>query len=340
MSRLKTLLFALTLVLLASASCQRKELLEPHDHNNLVIKANFDSLALAQLLSHKSDYSNPGEPKTTSYALYEKNTGKLAYRGSFNGLQGAMYVQEGLYDLLVYTTDFNEYDANFFIGMDRPETAETHTRQAPINENPPVESSEDEEPADKAPHPDIKEVWMVEPDPTFGVLVEDVAVFKDLENKVVDVEFVQKSFKYYLTIRCTGLQNIHSAQMNISGMYTTAFLSNEDHRMNEAGTQTLDLQINRTKPANPEDLGKGELYGEFWSFGPNQNDEIINTITLHFVNGDVISKRLKDLTSQIKTLTRGGEIIVEEIVEIKGPPSGFQPGVEDWGDNTDIDIIL
>ena len=340
MSRLKTLLFALTLVLLSSASCQRKELLDPHDHNNLVIKASFDSLGLAQLLSHKSDYSNPGEPKTTSYALYEKNTGKLAYRGSFNGLQGAMYVQEGLYDLLVYTTDFNEYDANFFIGMDRPETAETHTRQAPINENPPAESSEDEEPADKAPHPDIKEVWMVEPDPTFGVLVEDVAVFKDLENKVVDVEFVQKSFKYYLTIRCTGLQNIHSAQMNISGMYTTAFLSNEDHRMNEAGTQTLDLQINRTKPTNPEDLGKGELYGEFWSFGPNQNDEIINTITLHFVNGDVISKRLKDLTSQIKTLTRGGEIIVEEVVEIKGPPSGFQPGTEDWGDNTDIDIIL
>ena len=340
MSRLKTLLFALTLVLLSSASCQRKELLEPHDHNNLVIKASFDSLALSQLLSHKSDYSNPGEPRTTSYVLYEKNTGKLAYRGSFNGLQGAMYVQEGLYDLLVYTTDFNEYDANFFIGMDRPETAETHTRQAPINENPPAESSEDEEPADKAPYPDIKEVWMVEPDPTFGVLVEDVAVFKDLENKVVDVEFVQKSFKYYLTIRCTGLQNIHSAQMNISGMYTTAFLSNEDHRMNEAGTQTLDLQINRTKPTNPEDLGKGELYGEFWSFGPNQNDEIINTITLHFVNGDVISKRLKDLTSQIKTLTRGGEIIVEEIVEIKGPPSGFQPGTEDWGDNTDIEIIL
>ena len=340
MSRLKTQIIILVLAVLAAVGCQRKELLEPHDHNNLVIKASFDSLGLAQLLSHKSDYSNPGEPKTTSYALYEKNTGKLAYRGSFNGLQGAMYVQEGLYDLLVYTTDFNEYDANFFIGMDRPETAETHTRQAPINENPPAESSEDEEPADKAPHPDIKEVWMVEPDPTFGVLVEDVAVFKDLENKVVDVEFVQKSFKYYLTIRCTGLQNIHSAQMNISGMYTTAFLSNEDHRMNEAGTQTLDLQINRTKPTNPEDLGKGELYGEFWSFGPNQNDEIINTITLHFVNGDVISKRLKDLTSQIKTLTRGGEIIVEEIVEIKGPPSGFQPGTEDWGDNTDIDIIL
>ena len=340
MSRLKTLLFALTLVLLASASCQRKELLEPHDHNNLVIKVSFDSLALSQLLSHKSDYTNPGEPKTTSYALYEKNTGKLAYRGSFNGLQGAMYVQEGLYDLLVYTTDFNEYDANFFIGFDNPHTAETHTRQAPIEEHPIDESAEDSEPTDKAPRPDIKEVWMVEPDPTFSVLTENVAVFRDMENKVVEVELIQKSFKYYLTIQCTGLQNIHSAKMNISGMYTTAFLAHEDHRMNEAGTQTLDMQIFRTKPTSPEDLGKGELYGEFWSFGPNQQEEIVNTITLYFVNGDVIVKKLKDLTSQIKTLTRGGEIIVEEIVEIKGPPGGFQPGVEDWGDHKDVNITI
>ena len=341
MSRLKTLLFALTLVLLASASCQRKELLDPHDHNNLVIKASFDSLALAQLLSHKSDYSNPGEPRTTSYILYEKNTGKLAYQGSFNGLQGAMHVQEGLYDLLVYTTDFNEYDANFFIGMDNHQTAETHTRQAPIEEEPPAdEPAEDDEPADKAPRPDIEEVWMVEPDPTFSVLMEDIAVFKDREDQVVEVEFVQKSFKYYLTIQCTGLQNIHSAKMNISGMYTTAFLANEDHRMNESGTQTLDMQIFRSKPTSEEELGKGQIYGEFWSFGPNQNESIVNSIILYFVNGDVIVKKLNDLTSQIKTLTRGGEIIVEEIVEIKGPPSGFQPSVGDWDNPTDVEIII
>lgn len=341
MSRLKTLIILLALaVLSATVGCQRKELLDPHDHNNLVIKASFDSLGLAQLLSHKSGYSNPGEPKTTSYVLYEKNSGLPVYRGTFNGLQGAMHVQEGLYDLLVYTTDFNEYDANFFIGMDRPETAETHTRQSPIEEEPPADPSEDDEPVDKAPRPDIKEVWMVEPDPTFSVLMEDVAVFKDREDQVVEVEFVQKSFKYYLTIQCTGLQNIHSAKMNISGMYTTAFLSNEDHRMNESGTQTLDMQIFRTKPTTEEELGKGEIYGEFWSFGPNQNESIVNSIILYFVNGDVIVKKLNDLTSQIKTLTRGGEIIVEEIVEIKGPPSGFQPSVGDWDNPTDVEIII
>ena len=342
MSRLKTLLFALTLVLLASASCQRKELLEPHDHNNLVIKANFDSLALAQLLSHKSDYSNPGEPRTTSYILYEKTTGKVAYQGFFNGLQGGMYVQEGLYDLLVYTTDFNEYDANFFIGMDDPQTAETHTRQSPIEE-PPIDSSKDEEPVDKAPRPDIKEVWMVEPDPTFSVLVEDVAVFKDMENKVVDAEFVQKSFKYYLTIQCTGLQNIHTAKMNLSGLYTTALLANDSHRMNEAGTQSLDLRITRTKPSTSEELGKGELYGEFWSFGPNQSDDIINSITLYFINGETLTIKLDDeYTSQeqIKSLTKGGEILIKKVVEVKGPPSGFQPGVKDWDDPTDVGIII
>ena len=348
MSRIKTQIIILVLAVLAAVGCQRKELLEPHDHNNLVIKANFDSLALAQLLSHKSDYTNPGEPKTTSYILYEKTTGKVAYQGFFNGLQGGMYVQEGLYDLLVYTTDFNEYDANFFIRMDRPETAETHTRQVPLESAPVKEAAEaavedGEEPADKATPSDVTEVWMVEPDPTFGVLVEDVAVFKNQEDKIVEAEFVQKSFKYYLTIQCVGLQNIHTAKMNLSGMYTSAFLANDNHRMDESGSQTIDLKISHTKPSNSEEIGKGELYGEFWSFGPNQREDIVHSITLYFVNGSEITMYLNDeytSQSQIKSLTRGGEILFKKIVEIKGPPSGFNPNVGNWDNPTDVEITL
>lgn len=337
MSRIKTLMktlshvptlaaaLVLTLVLFASAGCQRKELLEPHDHYNLIIKANFDSLGLSQLLSHKSDgYTQPGEPKSTSYILYEKNTQKIAYRGQFKGLEGRMYVQEGLYDLLVYTTDFNEYDANFFRGMDNKETAETHTRQSVFGES----------------RMDVVEMFMVEPDPTFSVLKEDVAVFQGLGYNNVEVEFVQKSFKYYLTVKCTGLQHIHSAKMNISGMYTSAFLTNEEHRMNEAATQSVDMKIIHHKSDNPEDLGKGEIYGEFWSFGPNLREDIVNSITLYFLNGGERVIMLDDLTGQIKKLTRGGEIIVEQVIEIKGPPSGFDPGVGDWNDPTDVEIIL
>ena len=337
MSRIKTMMktlshattlaaaLVLTLVLFASAGCQRKDLLEPHDHFNLIIKANFDSLALSQLLSHKSDgYTNPGEPKSTSYILYEKNTQKIAYRGKFKGLEGKMYVQEGLYDLLLYTTDFNQYDANFFRAMDNPVTAETYTRQTPLEET----------------RNDFIEMRMVEPDPTFSTLIEDVPVFQGQENQLVEAEFVQKSFKYYLTIKCTGLQNIHTAKMNISGMYTTAFLTNDDHRQNEAGIQTVEMDIIRTKPNSADELGKGEIYGEFWSFGPHANEAIVNTITLYFINGDVITKRLNDLSGQIKTLTKGGEIIVEEVIEIKGPQGGFQPGVGDWQDPTDVEIIL
>ena len=323
MNRLMALL--ITFTLFASAGCQRKDLLEPHEHRNLTIRAHIDDYALDQLLSQKSNgYSKPGEPRTTSYVLYEKNSQKVAYSGSFDGLEGGMYVQEGIYDLLVYTTDFNEYDANFFRGMNKKETAETHTRQTPIDE--------------ASPRSDVQEVYMVEPDPTFSVLKEEIVVFQGQENEVVEVEFVQKSFKYYLTIKAKGLQNIHTAKMNISGMYTQAYLTNEDHRMNEAGIQTVDMEITRYDPKDV--LGEGEIYGEFWSFGPNVREDIFNTITLYFINGDVITMKLQDLSPQIKQLTRGGEIIVTEKLEIKGPASGFQPGVGDWNDPTDVEIIL
>ena len=323
MNRFITLL--MVLVLLAAGACQRKELLDPHDHYNLIINASFDEHALDQLISNKSDgYSKPGEPKTTKYVLFEKTTKKVAYTGSFKGLRGGVYVkEEGIYDLMVYTSDFNELDANFFRGMDSWKTAETYTRQSPIN--------------DVTPRNDVTEMYIVEPDPTFSVLKEEIVVLNGQENQVLDVELVQKSFKYYLTIRAKGLQNIHTATMQISGMYTTAFLTNEDHRMNEAGTQTVDMAINQYDPN--DQLGEGELYGEFWSFGPNLREDISNSITLYFINGDVIKMKLKDLTGQIKTLTRGGEIIVEEYLEIKGPAGGFQPGVGEWND-TNVDLEL
>lgn len=327
MNRITNIVFAILLALTAMVGCQRKDLLEPHDHFNLIIKANFDDHALNQLLSQKSDgYSKPGEPKTTSYILYEKNTRKIAYKGSFKGLQGGMYVQEGIYDLLLYTTDFNELDANFFKGLDNPLTAETYTRQTPIG--------------DASSRNDVKEVYMVEPDPTFGTLYKDIIVFSGYEDQLVEVCFDQKSFKYYLTIKAKGLHQIHTATMNISGMYTSAFLTHDEHRMNEAGTQTVELQI--IKSRSPEaDLGEGELYGEFWSFGPNQREDIYHSITLQFINGEVITMKLQeDLTSQIKTLTKGGEIIVTEELEIKGPGGGFQPGVGDWDDPTDVEIII
>ena len=322
MNRLTSALIAF--LLLFSVSCQRKDLLEPHNHYNLIINAHFDEEAQSQLQSLKSGYAKNGKPRSTSYILYEKNSGKIAYKGSFEGLRGGMYVEEGMYDLLVYTTDFNELDANFFRGIDNPLTAETYTRQSPIDE--------------VTPRSDVTEMFMIEPDPTFSVLYENVAVLAGYEDQVVDVEFIQKSFKYYLTIRAKGLQHIHTATMNISGMYTTAFLTTDEHRMNEAGTQTVDMEIHRIGDADDE-TGKGELYGEFWSFGPNQREDIVNSITLYFINGDVIVIKLKDLTPQIKQLTRGGEIIVEEYLEIKGPAGGFQPGVGDWIDK-DVDIEL
>lgn len=333
MNRIATLFLTTLMFTLVFAGCQRKDLLDPHDHHNLYIKANFDDHALSQLLSNKSDgYTQPGEPKSTSYILYEKNSQKIAYKGDFQRLEGGLYVREGIYDLLVYTSDFNEYDANFYINMDSKDVAETYTRQSPI---------------DQGPRSDIKEVYMVEPDPTFSALYEDIMVLRGEEDKVVNVEFVQKSFKYYLTIKCTGLYNIHTAQMNISGMYTSAYLTNEDHRMDESGTQTVEFTIRQYDDEESRKLGKGELYGEFWSFGPNQREDILNSIVLYFVNGDTIimdEDALRnhgvEVVDNIKDLEKGGEIKVEGELPIKGPPGGFQPGVGDWDKPTDVEMIL
>ncbi|MBR5836649.1 MAG: DUF5119 domain-containing protein [Bacteroidales bacterium] len=319
----KIIRILLLMVLLVSASCQRKLLQEPHEHRNLIIKAHFDSLGRAQLMSNKSSYAPLGTPASTKYVLYDKFAGKVAYTGSFEGIEGGMYVEEGLYDLLVYTTDFNEYDANFFRGMDNPLTAETYTRQTSKHDN----------------DFGVTEMNMVEPDPTFAVLQEDVVVLHGYEDNVVEVQLVQKSFKYYLTIKALGLHNIHTAKMNISGMYTSAYLAHEDHRMDEAGTQTVEMDIHYD--TNPdESIDNGYLYGEFWAFGPNQREDILNSIILYFVNGDVIRRELDDLTAQIKTLDKGGEIIVTQVLEIKGPAGGFEPGVGDWDDPTDVEIIL
>lgn len=312
------------IVLFTAVCCQRKDLLEPHEHYNLIIRANFDSLGRAQLLTNKNDYTAPGTPRSTKYVLYEKSSGLAMYAGSFHGVEGKLLVEEGVYDLLVYTSDFNEYDANFFRGMDRSETAETYTRQSAIE--------------DIEPRGNMVEMYMVEPDPTFAVLKKDVAVLNNYENNLVEVEMVQKSFKYYLTVKAIGLHTIHTATMNISGMYTSAYLAHEEHRMNESGTQSVDMDIHYDTNPDPE-IDNGFIYGEFWSFGPNQRKDIVNSITFYFINGNVIVRKLDDLTSQIKTLDRGGEIIVEQVLEVKGPGGGFQPSVGDWN-QTDVDLIL
>ena len=322
MSRLLSSVLAVLFIALASVGCQRKDLMDPHDHHNLVIKAKLDEHALSQLMTIDNEgYSNPGEPKTTTCIFFVKNTQEVAYKGTIKGFEGGVYLEEGIYDMLLYTSDFYKYDANFMRGMNDPLTSEVYTRQYTAEQ---VRS-------------DMLEMRIESPDPTFGAFYSDILVLQGEENEVIEVDFVQKSFKYYLTIRARGLNNIHTATMHISGMYTSAFLTNEDHRMDEAATQTVDMEIKRY---DVNDItGEGELYGEFWSFGPNQRGDILNSITLYFVNGEVITMQLKDLTSQIKTLTKGGEIIVEEKLEIRGPQGGFKPEVGDWND-TNVDLEL
>ena len=53
---------------------------------------------------------------------------------------------------------------------------------------------------------------------------------------------------------------------------------------------------------------------------------------LTFVNGRTIRIQLDDISPEIKRLTRGGEIVIEQkiVINVDDTGAGFQPIVEEW----------
>lgn len=289
---------ACILALSVLTACQDQSL----DICCLSINAQIGPEALEQLEARESGYTEDGMHQTIRFVLYDNETHEARYMGSFRGLQGEVEVEQGTYDVLLYTSDFNELDANFYKGLQDPLTAETYTRQTPVEQQSSI--------------PGVEEVRMREPDPTFSAFVQDVIVLGDNEENVLDVELEQKSYRYTILIEVVrGLMYVHSATLDISGLYTSAYLLKDEHKKSVSGIQTVEMDVRFGDPR----IGNGTFYAEFWSFGPNTRDDVQHTLTLTLMGSDEICVRLKDQTKQIKGLTRGGEIIIDEKLEIVGP---------------------
>ena len=289
---------ACILALSVLAACQDQSL----DICCLSINVQIGPEALEQLEARESGYTEDGMPQTIRFVLYDNETHEVRYVGGFRGLQGEVEVEQGTYDVLLYTSDFNELDANFYKGLQDPLTAETYTIQTPAEQQSGI--------------PGVEEVRMEEPDPTFSAFVQDVIVLGDNEENVLDVELEQKSYRYSISIEVVrGLMYVHSATLEISGLYTSAYFVKDEHKMSMSGIQTVEMDVRFDDPR----IGNGTLYAEFWSFGPNTREDIPHMLTLTLTGHVDIRVKLKDQTKQIKGLTRGGEIIIDEKLEILGP---------------------
>lgn len=279
------------------SACQRKDLLEPHTHYNASIRVNLVS---------NVELMNP--PSTVTYHIYEKN-GIYKASGKINGLTDWLSLPTGIYDMLLYTSDFFDIDAILYKGLNQKHTAEGHTRKN-----------------SRA----LQGYNMIEPDPLYSILLHDIMILGTEENQTIEADLLQRSYLYYLYIEVEGLNYVNSVFMKIDGMYTSTFLADGSHREDEFGAQSIEMKM-----MNDQKM----IYGEFWAFGPHQNINVKNSITLNFVNGKSTTVELSDISDRIKLLKEGGEIKVDQKFEIKGQEGGFDPGVGDW-DNIEVDIIF
>ena len=301
MSFILTALFVLVL-----ASCERKVLLEPDHHHGeeIMIDVNLYVEIEAEMGDDPQMYSDllktAGSLTIVSYP--RDREGYSVHR--LDSLGGSIWLLAGVYDLMIYTSDFHELDGVYYRGIDLPESFEAYTNQVKVSKTK-----------------NVKSYNMEDPDPLFAHYYEGLVVEETADTLTVDVQPL--SYKYWFEVDVDGLDYITSATMEIDGMYTSVYLADGSHREDEYGTQRIETTIHKDE---------NKIRGEFFSFGPHQDSEVKNSMILTFVNGRTIRIELDDISPDIKKLTRGGEIEIDQkiVINVGDSGAGFQPIVEEW----------
>ena len=307
---MRKMIFILASFALLASGCVRKELLE-HGHKQgeqVYVSISIDAALDADVQTGDDPdmYRNILQTaRTVTIVAYPKDD-----RGHYgihrvNGLEGTIWLMPGLYDLMIYTSDFFELDGIYYRGITSPSTAEAYTYQ--------VRSSKTKT--------DVKNYDIDDPDPLFVHLYEDFEV-KNGDNRLVS-GLQPQSYKYWYEVDVDGLDYITSAYLEIDGMYTSVYMADGSHREDEFGTQRAESTIHKDE---------NKVKGEFFSFGPHQDSAVKNSIILTFVNGRTIRVKMDDISPSIKKLRKGGEIIIEQkiVINVDDTGSGFVPEVKDW----------
>lgn len=303
----RLILIILAVLSAVLVSCERKVLLEPgHKHGEEVyINIDVDVQVDAELEGDASMYTEIlRKARTTTIVAYPRSSTARYGVHKIQGLNGSIWLMPGVYDLLIYTSDFYELDGIYYRGLEQPTTAEGYTNSVKVSKNLPVKSFN-----------------MENPDPLFAHYYKTFVVVEG-ENKVSE-GLEPRSYKYWFEVNVDGLDYITSASLEIDGMYTSVFLKDGAHRSDEYGTQRVEATIHKDE---------NKIKGEFFSFGPHQGSDVKNSMILTFVNGRTIRVKLDDISPEIKKLTKGGEIKIDQkiVINVDDTGAGFVPNVEDW----------
>lgn len=308
---MKMRMIILLAALVAMVSCQRKDLLEPgHRHGekiplNILLDMDmevedgvyFDSLYYSNLLS---------TARTATVITYPLDLDVPVETHVLDSLSSYIWLLPGTYNMLVYTSDFHELDGIFYKNLRDPYKAEASTNQ--------VETTKDDAL--------VKSFDISDPDPLYARLLENVKIRKRRDT-TINTTVDPLSYRYWYEVNVEGLEYITEAYLKIDGMYTNVFLADGSHSEDEYATQRAPATIHKDE---------NKIKGEFFSFGPHQDDDIKNSMVLTFVNGRTISVKLDDISPEIKRLKRGGEIIITQkiVINVGDDGSRFEPIVDEW----------
>ena len=299
----------LALLMMVSAACQRKVLLDPdHGHGvgvmfeidvnvdvDVDVETGDDPLMYSNILKTARSFTLVAYPRseTAQYGVHK-----------IKGHSGVIWLLPGDYDFLVYTSDFYDIDGVHYRNLEDANEAEAYTTA--------VKSFKSSE---------VKSYSMEAPDPLFTHYYENFTVV--VGENYFSESLAPMSYKYWFEVDVEGLDYITSAVMEIDGMYTSVYMKDGRHREDEYGTQRIETTLHKDE---------NKIKGEFFSFGPHQDSEVKNSMVLTFINGRTIRIELDDISADIKKLRKGGEIKIDQkiVINVGDDGSGFVPKVEGW----------
>lgn len=306
---MKKLIYILSALLLVVTSCHRKSLLEPGHHHGeeVYVKIRVDVEADEYIdeeatLEYESILTGARSVNIVAYPL--DDTGYYGIH-KINGLSGTIWLMPGRYDLLIYTSDFHDIDGVYYRNIEKYGQAEAYTTQAKVSRTK------------------VKSYIIEQPDPLFAHLYENYQVVVG-ENKL-ESGLDPMSYRYWFEVDVDGLDYISSVYMEIDGMYTSVYMMDGSHNEDEYALQKIETQICKDE---------NKIKGEFFSFGPHQDDSVKNTMVLTFINGRTIRIELDDISPEIKKLKKGGKIPITQkiVINVGDEGSGFDPIVDEWDD--------